>query len=339
MSMPDAEGKKSLLSRVAMVLISLGITVLAIYIAVRNVDMQLVWSSLKQMPLWPYACGLGLMMVVTVVRALRFHVLMRAMRSTVWASLEMVLIGYFFSIVLPFRAGELVRIGYFSRRVNVPVLSVASATMVERAMDLTTLALLGAVFLSSLVGHHVEQLPISPTTLAALAGAGVVGGIVVGLLARLRLRRAAPRSNSKLGHRVDEVLAGFSSLGSITNVLLGFLLSLAIWLLVTLSVKVAFWAPNIDLPLAHAGVIMLGTCFAIALPPTPAAVGTYHLGFVAAALLVGLTREVSLPVAIVFHLMIQLPFLPIAGVILFTGGRRVLARPPDKPADKETDQK
>jgi hypothetical protein len=52
----------------------------------------------------------------------------------------MVVIGYFFFTVLPLRAGELVRIGYFSRRAGVPALTVAAAAVVERAMDLIVLA-------------------------------------------------------------------------------------------------------------------------------------------------------------------------------------------------------
>ena len=87
--------------------------------------------------------------------------------------------------------------------------------------------------------------------------------------------------------------------------------------------------------MSHAGVVMLGTCFAIALPPTPASIGTYHAGFEYAAYLAGIPRAVSFPLAIVLHLLIQLPWLPVAGAILMTGGRRVLARPPKEEEKKE----
>jgi uncharacterized membrane protein YbhN (UPF0104 family) len=92
--------------------------------------------------------------------------------------------------------------------------------------------------------------------------------------------------------------------------------------------KIAFLAVGTKVPLAYAAVIMLGTCFTIALPSTPGFVGTYHLGFVAGAALVGIPKEIALPVGIVFHLVIQIPFLPIGGLILFTGGRKILAKPP-----------
>ncbi len=328
---------KSRLSRPVMILVSLIITVLAVWLAIRDLDMAQVWRALTGFPAWPFAVGLVIMVLVALARALRFHVITRAMSTSFVASLEMIIIGYFFTIVLPFRTGELVRIGYFSRRARVPVLSVVSATAVERAMDMTTLAFLSAVCLPSLVGQHLEKFPISPTVLAVAAGAGVVGAVVLGLLVRRQAKRAGEKGEAASGfaRRLNEVLAGFSSLGSITNVLWGFLLSATVWLLVTLAIKIAFLASNVDIPFAHAGIVMLGTCFAIALPPTPASIGTYHAGFEYAAWLVGIPRDVSLPLAIVFHLLIQLPFLPVAGVILITGGRRVLARPPDEGDDQK----
>ena len=310
-----------------MILVSLAITVLAVWLALRDLDLGDTWRVLTGFPAWPFAMGLVLMVGVTGARALRFHVIMRGMGTRLWASLEMIIIGYFFTIVLPFRTGELVRIGYFSRRAEVPVLSVVSATAVERAMDMTILAFLSAIFLPSLVGQHLRKFPVSPTTLAVLAGAGFLGAVALGLLVRRRVKRDDDHRTSGVARRLDEILAGFSALGSITNVVLGFLLSLTVLLLVTLAIKVAFLASGVQIPMAQAGVIMLGTCFAIALPPTPASIGTYHAGFEYAAWLVGIPREVSLPLAIVFHLLIQLPFLPVAGVILFTGGRRMLARP------------
>ena len=336
--MSETGAPRRLPSRLLLLLVSLAVTVLAVWLSLRDLNLDEVWLSLTRMPTWPFVVGLGLMTGVTLARAVRFHVIMRPMGTSFWAALEMIIIGYFFTIVLPFRTGELVRIGYFSRRAQVPVLSVVSGTAVERAMDMTTLAFLSAVFLPSLVGKHLEQFPVSPTTLAVLSGASVLGAVVLGLLVRRRARRERKEPGGRFARRLDEVLAGFSSLGSITNMLWGFLLSLSLWLLVTLAIKVAFLASDVQIPLAHAGVIMLGTCFAIALPPTPASLGTYHATFAYAAVLVGITREVSVPLAIVFHLLIQVPFLPVAGAILITGGRRLLARPPGEEEGGQEEQ-
>jgi uncharacterized membrane protein YbhN (UPF0104 family) len=237
----------------------------------------------------------------------------------------MILIGYVFTTLLPLRAGELVRIGYFSRRANVPVMTTTSAIALERAFDLVALALLGSIFLSALVGRQFTGLPLPPWALGAAAGLSVIGALVVGLVLRRRVTVRPPAG--RLARLAHEFLAGLSSLGHVGDAAVNLALSVALWLVVSLSIQTAFHAVNVSLPFADAAVIMLGTCFAIALPAAPGFIGTYHLGFVAGALLVGIPREISLPVGIVLHLVIQVPFLPIGGAILFTGGRQALARP------------
>ena len=317
-------------SRPVMIAVAAVITALAVWLTVRGQDLGQVSAAFSQMSYWPYAFSLLCLCLGTLGRAARFHILMRAGAPTRFShALEMILIGYLFTTLLPLRTGELVRLGYFTRRAGVPFLSVTSATVAERGMDLLALALLGAVFLSGYVGQQIQGLPFPPWILGAAAGAGVVGAVLVGLLVQRRLSMGAGANKSKLAKILDDLLGGLRALSSPRDMALVLGLSLTLWLLVTLSMKVAFLSVDRVVPFADAAVVMLGTCFAIALPGTPGFVGTYHLGFVTGALLVGIPKEISIPVAVLFHLVIQVPFLPVAGLILFTGGRRALARAPD----------
>jgi uncharacterized protein (TIRG00374 family) len=168
--------------------------------------------------------------------------------------------------------------------------------------------------------------------LAILAGAMFSIAVLVGLLARWWFSDLSSKADSKTTQWIRRFLQGAEALGSFREAFLLLGLSLGLWLLVSLSVKIAFLAVARDVPYVDAAVIMLGTCFAIALPSSPGFIGTYHLGFVAGALLVGIPREVALPVAIVFHLVIQVPFIPVGGVILYFSRRKLLA-----PAPADTD--
>lgn len=312
--------------RLIMISMVASVTAAAVWITVRGQDLGQLQVALGQMALWPFAFSLGGLCLGTLARAVRFHVLMRRAGSRLTYALEMILIGYLFTTLLPLRTGELVRVGYFTRRSGAPLLTVTSATVAERGMDLLALALLGAVFLSGAVGRQIEGLPFPPWLIGALAGAGVVGAVAVGLVVRRREERRGP-GESKLARLFDDLLGGLRALGSLRDMATAMAMSLGLWLMVSLSMKIAFLSVGQSVPLADAVVVMLGTCFAIALPSTPGFVGTYHLGFVAGALLVGIPRELSIPVAVLFHLVIQVPFLPVGGIILFTGGRRALARP------------
>ena len=327
--------RKLLLWRPLLVVLSVAFTGLALWLTLRTANFHQVWDSFGRMSVWPFVLGLVGLCLGTLARAARFYVLMREVRADFMAALEMIIIGYFFTTILPLRTGELVRIGYFARRAGAPALSVTSAAVVERSLDLITLSLLGAVFLSGLVGRQFEDLPIPPWFLGSLAGACVVLAIVAGFYARRRLRSAAAGLQGKIGRALDQILGGLLSLGSLRSVAEAMALSLALWLLVSLSITLSFRSLDLAVPFSDGAVVMLGTCFAIALPSTPGFIGTYHLGFVGGAMLVGIPRAVALPIAVIFHLVIQVPFLPIGGLILYTGGRKLLARPPADTLDAD----
>ena len=313
-------------SRPVVMLFVAAITVAAVWLTVRGQDFGQIKDAVAQMAHWPYYLSFLGLCIGTLARGMRFHVLMRQANSSLKYAMEMMLIGYLFMTILPLRTGELVRVGYFARRSGSPILSVTSAAMAERGLDVLALAFLGAVFLSGAMGQRIEGLPVPPWLLGAPAGAGVVGAVVVGLVVRRKGERRW-LGDGKLGRLIDDLLGGLKALGSLKDLTIALFLGIALWLLVSLSMKIAFLSVGLSIPFSDAVVVMLGTCFAIALPSTPGFVGTYHLGFVAGALLVGIPREVSLPVVLVYHLAIQVPFLPLGGLVLFTGGRRALARP------------
>ena len=317
----------ALSSRRVMLPFSLAVTAVALWLAVRDADLARVGKALRGMTAWPFVVSFACLVLGTLARGARFHALTRrATGAGYLPALEMILVGYFFTSILPARAGELVRIGYFARRADAPLLTTTTAVVVERAMDLIALAILAAIVLSGAVGRRFPDLPVPPWILAAAGGTGGAGALVAGALLRRRTARGR-RAIGKWARRFDEAVSGLAALASPRDAALAMGLSLALWLLVSFSVQTAFRAGGMDVPFADAAVVMLGTCFAIALPSSPGFVGTYHLGFVEGARLVGIAPEVSLPVAIVLHLVIQVPFLPIGGLVLLTGGRRALARP------------
>ncbi len=324
-------------SRLVAFMVATALTIVAVWLTVRGQDLGQVVAAFDQMTAWPYIICLSCLVMGTLARGVRFHMLMRRAGSRLTYALEMILIGYFFITLLPLRTGEFVRIGYFARRSGAPVLTVTSAIVVERGLDLLALAFLGAVFLSGAMGRQFDGLPIPPWLLGSFAGAGVVGAVLLGLVARHRVAHRA--GAGRLARYLNDLLEGLRALGSPVDAAVALVMTLGLWLLVALSTKIAFLSLGQSVPYADAMVIMLGTCFTIALPSSPGFIGTYHLGFVAGALLVGIPRELSIPVAVVLHLVIQVPFLPVGGLVLLTGGRRALAQPPPPDPDSGEETK
>ncbi len=310
----------------AMLAISIIFTIAAIWLVLRNTEFAEVMDDISQMPAWPFVVAFCIMLIVTFLRALRMFVIAGGVGAGFWASVETILIGYFFITLLPLRLGELIRIGYLTRRAPMPVLSATTVVGTERAMDLIGLAFIASVVLSDYAGKRIPNLPVPPWFLSVVAAGALATGLALGFWVKNKIGQS--EVSPAWARRFDELAQGLSSLGSVKRAGAAFFISVAIWLFVALAMIVAFKSVDYHPAPIDVVIIMLGTCFSIALPSTPGSFGTYHVGFVYAALLVGIPRIYSLPVAIVFHLVIQLPFLPLGAAVLLTGGRRALAKAP-----------
>ncbi|MCB9477066.1 MAG: flippase-like domain-containing protein [Deltaproteobacteria bacterium] len=318
--------------------VSLVVTVVALWAALKGVDLEQAGEAIKQMRWGPIGVGMIVFIAGTVIRAYRWDVMMKSSGSTFAASLEAVLVSIFFNSLLPFRTGEAVRVAYFSRRANVSVMATTAGLVMDRTMDVIALAMLGAVFLSGALGQKIEGLRFPPYLLGLGAGAAVVGFLVAGLWLRKRTLRHGNHPKSALGKRIDEGLAGLESLHSAPLVAYLLFVSVVMWLVTAAPTYFVFQAFGAQITFSQAVVMLLGITFAVALPSSPGFVGTYHAGMVYGALLVGIPKEQSLPVAIISHLMGSLPFVLAGGVVLATGGRRALAKKAVEDAEHVVDE-
>jgi len=231
--------------------------------------------------------------------------------------------------VLPLRTGEVVRIGYFSRRTGAPLMATTAALVLERVLDVMMLALFAAVFLSGAVGRELKGLPVPPWVLGAGVGCAAFGMIVTGFWLAWRSKKGArPESESRLMRLFNDGLSGLAALESKSAAAQVMTLSLLMWFVTMLPGVFIFRAMNLTVPFTDVVTITLGTAFAVAAPAAPGFVGTFHAGFVLAAKLVGIDKDIAVPAAVVSHLLSQVPFILAGGVVLVTGGRKALAKGP-----------
>jgi glycosyltransferase 2 family protein len=307
--------------------LSFAVTVLALWLVLRGVDFSQAASAIKSMRLFPLLIVFLVLVLGTFLRAWRWHILTQKHGSTIGAAVEAILISVFFTGVLPLRTGEVVRIGYFARRTGASPVSTTAALVLERIMDLATLALIGAVFLSGEVGKKIPNLPVSPGTMGLLAGTVVLAMIAGGFWLASRSRKLRDVKHVSLPARLfNEGLQGLSALESKAVAAQVWALSIGLWL-VTMSPGVfLFRSMGMTVSFSAVVIITLGTAMAVAMPSSPGFVGTFHAGFVFAAQLVGIPKEIALPAAIVLHLLTQVPFILAGGLVLATGGRRALVK-------------
>ncbi|HEU5041537.1 MAG TPA: lysylphosphatidylglycerol synthase transmembrane domain-containing protein [Gemmatimonadales bacterium] len=289
--------------------------------ALRGVHLEEVLRRIKDAHLVPVLLSVVLATLTFPIRLIRWRLLLRRDDGStlpagpVWHA---VAIGFMANNILPFRAGELVRLLAITRLAGVRFSSALSSIAVERIFDgLAVVALLSAALLGSDLpaGVAVGGVPVAHLArvggmmgLAALAGAGLV--VAFPLAAERVLRRILPagRLADRLVALIDGLRQGLAALRSPTLLAGVVIWSLVLWLVNAWAFHVAFAA--FDIPVGFVGALLLQgiLIFGISVQLTPGFVGQFEASIVAALALYAVPNDVASSYAITFH---GTTFLPI----------------------------
>ncbi|MGZ5429560.1 MAG: lysylphosphatidylglycerol synthase transmembrane domain-containing protein, partial [Thermoanaerobaculia bacterium] len=258
-----------------------------------------------------------------LLRASRWHVLLRRGGSTPSIALESVLVSVFFTGVLPFRAGEPMRVLYVARRTGASLLSVSSALVLERVLDLAVLASLAVGFaFGSLPGSRIEPTGIAlAAALAMLAACLLALALLPAPERRLRASRRAPR----WAEAVAGIRGGLKSLQSKGDAASAVVLSALLWALAPVSSQLVFAAAGVATSYRDNVLVLLAIAFAVALPSSPGFIGTFHGGFMLAAIALGIDVSAAAAAAIVSHALSQGPFMVAGAAVIALRGRALVA--------------
>ncbi len=250
-----------------------------------------------------------------------------------WHAIAM---GFAANNVLPFRAGELVRMGAVSRLGRVPFAAALSSVAVERVMD--ALVAIGLLSLALTQGGIDPSLTLPGKDRPIAEIATIIGAL--GLTALLVAGLAAWRRNATLGlarkllpaNRVgdmiyqfgERILLGISALSDPRTALPVVGWSLVVWLCNGAAFYAAFKAFGFDIPFSGALILQGAVMIGIAAPQAPGYFGVFEaaIGGTLAAL-----YQIPLDAGIAYGLMYHVTtFIPItilgAWSAVSTGFRR-----------------
>jgi uncharacterized protein (TIRG00374 family) len=249
-------------------------------------------------------------------------------------------LGHAGNILLPFRAGEAIRVLVMGTDTEVSLAESTSSFVVERLFEqlMRVLAVLGAV----LIGVGLET-----------SAEAIIGGllfVVLGFAAILyltthpdftlskgaRLLAAIPRVSEERAHQATaDLLANLSSIAHPRRFAIALGWSLLSWSLFWLFFFITFRALNTNLPVQDQIAISLG---ALAISPPSAATqpGLFHASVVAPLSAVGFDAELITAYAVLLHIleMIWLIILAIWALLatkISLSEIRDLFRPGDAP--------
>ena len=315
----------------ALVVVGAIVSGVALWLAFRRVSLDDVWASLTDAN-WVWILpALALTYLTLLVRAVRWrHLFLEPERVTAWESAKAVNVGLLFNNVLPSRAGEVPRIFALGRRTGISKVEIGATIVVERSLDVLTVAVAALVAWPFLPDDSWIQ------ALCAICALIVAGFVVVAIalvvfrqharrLAEALLRRLPLVSDERAAAVTDSLARGVHILASPRRLTLALALSVLVWTVATLSVFALF--PAFDLPMSgtSAVLIIVATSLALTVPSTSGGLGVYEAAAQSSLIAAGVPAGAALSFALVLH---GINFVPICltGVLASWG---TILRPRD----------
>ncbi len=302
------------------------VTVGGTYLAVRGVALGDTADALAASNLWWLVPSTAVFAVGVALRAVRWWAIFDARdRPALRAVSRALLVGYFFNSILPARAGEAARVISLHGRAGTPRAEIVGTAVAERVFDL--LALLGILFAA------YPWLPeITWLRAAAILAIAAVAGVAALVFALVRyderaihwllspLRRVR---RDGFAERVEQAAInatrGLVAIRDPRVALAGIALTVASWVVLSLSYWILMQAFSLDLPFVAGLLVTVTINMGLVLPSSPAALGVFEAATVLALKAFDVPQAEALSYALVLHLLNLVPFLVVGAALLGPG--------------------
>ncbi len=225
--------------------------------------------------------GLGLTLLHMGLRAWRWGVLLSPVkRPLAYQGLFSLTVAKYVINLIPPRAGEVVASVVLARKEKIPAASVIATSLLERLLDLITVAGIFAVYLALFSGQHPPNSERGQEFMLAIQRFSLIGGpiLALALLAMVYLAGRWDWTGTIPG-RLSRIIVsfgdGFRALGKGGERVKVTALSLAIWITISLQLWFLARAYLSDFPLTGALLLTVITVVGVAIP-TPGGVGGFQ---------------------------------------------------------------
>ena len=266
------------------------------------------------------ALGLATFTLSKAIHAWRWRVLLQHREAPLAPLLGIFLASNLANALVPFRAGDLLRIELPSRMLKLPRAELASSVLITETIfdGLAFVLLLVAAVV--LLGDAIVALPaiLVVAALVLLSFAGLTA------IARVRvpddperaalLRRLPERWRGRAARVARQFIEGMTSLRGARSVAGALLVSIAAWL----AEVAVYWmlgrAFGFDLGPGEAMVLMIAANLVVSLPLTPWDLGPYEIAVTEAFVLLGADRAQASAYAVGSHLLL-LAWITVSGAV------------------------
>ena len=303
--------------------LGVSISVVALFLVIRSVDLAAAWDALRGADLRWMAVLVGFVMADVCLRAVRWKVLLRPVAVVSFRdSLSSLLVGYLANNILPARLGEVVRSHDLGERTGISRSTILGTVVVERVVDTVVVVSIAAV---AILVMSIRGVVASAVMVGAAVTALLVMAIALGIVAH-RLP-GAERVTAVIAQRprihmaLVRLRTGLAIAGNLRTMVVAVLLSIASWSFTVLAFAAAAQAVGIQPTIGQAALLAAGTNLATAIPAAPGYVGTFELATVTIAASVGIAKSSALAFAVLLHVTTLL-LTSVGGAIVFATGNR-----------------
>ena len=304
----------------------LAVALLAFF--VRNADLTRVWQEVRAARAEMLALAVLVTVAMYFVRAERWQYLLEPLGHTrFWVAFRTTVIGFAATMVLPARAGEVLRPYLLAKREGLPATAAFATIVVERILDLTAVLILLGIYLA---GFGEDAARAAPPLYRAIAiGASVMGAASLVIIVMMfvmaghpeRLHALVLRIERIVPERIARVIAGFArtfadGLAIVRRprrLVLALGWSLVLWVLIAAYAWIVARSFGISFPFPGSFLLSAMLVVGVAVP-TPGGVGGVHEAFrLGVTSFFGADNDAAVGAAIVMHAISTLA-VTLAGV-------------------------
>ena len=318
-------------------LAGLGLSLLCLWLALRKISLPALAEALSAVRwgwLIPAVLSVG---IGTGIKALRWRALFFPQRIPLRKAWAVFVIGQMLNIVLPARAGEVGRIYLIGKAGEVSRARALSTVIVEKAADLTMLALAYGIVAAwsaavpAGLPDWLREAGVRSVIPAALATGGLLflayAGRRAWRLLRLGLRWLPASWLAWADAAADQGLAAFAVLrsGWVSAQVWGW--SLVVWLLAAWTNDLLFHAFRLSLPAYAALLLLVVLMSGVSIPPLPGNLGVFPYLCTLVLSLFGVDRETSLAYGLVLQGVAYLPLILLGSLCMLRENGLSFSRP------------
>jgi uncharacterized protein (TIRG00374 family) len=290
----------NLLKVAAGVTISVGLLAFLLW----SVDLRELGTQLARTHLGWVALGAALGPIGLWVRARRWRYLFPPGPEP-RGLLPATMIGYMANNVLPFRAGEVVRVYVVARGWPRGFWATLATLVVERVLDsLAIVLVLGILVMIIPVPAIFRWGAVTLLVIDVVAVAGL-GWLAVAPRGPLRLIRQIlsrwPRRADRLARILERFVSGLDGIRAPAHRGPLVAWTVLVWIVPAIAAWVVFWAMELDLPFVAAWTVLAFVGVGISVPSAPGYVGVYHYATVLALAMFDVARPAAFGYALVLH--------------------------------------